>query len=282
MDTFLWPFLQELQKLALGVTAFDILSLQNFILRAFLILIFGDIPAIAMLMRMKGHNGISPCRACPIIATPLRRGPRVTYYVVSTFGDNAKWRTLRDHQTMMQQAEEVEDAPTKEQAGILAKNYGIKGKSILFTIDSIRFPTSFPYDIMHLVWEGIIWALIQLWTGDFKGIDEGIEEYQIDPRQWKKIGSETAGSAKTIPSSFGPHLPNIANSLSNISADMRSFWVLFVGPVVLQNLFWHQKYFNHFIKLVSLINICLQWKISQGEIDELEEGFEAWVKGYQE
>ena len=59
MDTFLWPFLQELRKLALGVTAFDILSHQSFILRAFLILIFGDIPAIAMLMRMKGHNGVT-------------------------------------------------------------------------------------------------------------------------------------------------------------------------------------------------------------------------------
>ena len=282
MDTFLWPFLQELWKLALGVTAFDILSSQSFILRAFLILIFGDIPAIAMLMRMKGHNGISPCRACPIIATPLRRGNRATYYVVSTFGDNAEWQTLRNHQAMVQQAEEVENAPTKKQAEILAKNYGIKGKSILLSIDSIRFPSSFPYDIMHLVWEGIVWTLIQLWTGDFKGIDEGKEEYQIDPKEWKKIGSETAASAKTIPSSFGPHLPNIADSLSNISADMRSFWVLFIGPVVLQNRFQHAKYFKHFINLVSLINICLQRKISQEEIDELERGFEAWVKGYQE
>ena len=182
----------------------------------------------------------------------------------------------------MQQAEEVEDAPTKEQAGILAKTYGIKGKSILSDIGSIHFPSSFPYDFMHLVWEGIIKSLIQLWTGDFKGIDEGKEKYQIDPKQWKKIGSETAASAKTIPSSFGPHLPNIADSLSNISADMWSFWVLFVGPVVLQSHFHHPKYFRHFVTLVSLINMCLQRKISQEEIDKLEKGFESWVKGYQE
>ena len=281
MDTFLWPLLQELWKLAVGITAFDILSHQAFILRAFLILLFGDIPAIAMLMRMKGHNGISPCRACPIIATPLRRGNRVTYYAVSTFGDNAEWRTLRDHQTMMQQAKEVEDAPTKEQAGVLAKNYGIKGKSVLFDIGSIRFPLSFPYDIMHLIWEGVFPTLIKLWTGDFKGIDEGKEKYQIDPKQWKQIGSETAESSKTIPSSFGPHLPNIADSLSNISADMWSFWVSFIGPVVLQNRFRHSKYFKHFVRLVSLINTCLQRKIPQEEIDELESGFESWVEDYQ-
>lgn len=281
IDTFLWPFLQEIWKLASGVPAFDILSSQNFLLRAFLILIFGDIPAIAMLMRMKGHNGISPCRACPIIATPLRRGPRVTYYVVSTFGDIPEWQKLRNHPTMMQQAREVEDAPTKAQAEALAKKYGIKGKSILFNIDTIRFPSSFPFDFMHLVWEGVIKTLIQLWTGDFKGIGEGREEYQIDPKQWKQIGSETAASGKTIPSSFGPHLPNIADSLSNISADMWSFWVLFVGPVVLQNHFRHPKYFKHFVSLVSLINICLQRKISRDEIDRLEQGFGDWVEGYQ-
>lgn len=282
MDTFLWPFLQELWKLALGVTAFDVLSSQSFILRAFLILIFGDIPAIAMLMRMKGHNGISPCRLCPIIATPLRRGPRVTYYVVSTTGDNAEWRTLRNHPTMLQQAKEVEDAPTKEQAEALAKKYGIKGKSVLSDIDSIRFPSSLPYDFMHLVWEGVVKSLIQLWTGDFKGMDEGKEEYQIDPKQWKQIGSETAVSGKTIPSSFGPHLPDISHTLSNMSADMWSFWVLFVGPVVLRNRFHRPKYFKHFVTLVSLINICLQRKISREEIDKLERGFENWVRGYQE
>ena len=280
-NTFLWPLLQELWKLALGVTAFDILTCQNFILRAFLILIFGDIPAIAMLMLMKGHNGICPCRACPITATPLRRGNRVTYYAISTFGDDAAWRTPRDHQTMIQQAKEVEDAPTKEQAGILAKNYGIKGRSILSDIDSISFPSSFPYDFMHLVWEGIIKNLIQLWTGDFKGIDEGKEEYQINPDQWKQIGSETTESAKTIPSSFGPHLPNIADSLSNITADMWSFWCRFVGPVILQNRFRRPKYFKHFVDLISLINTCLQRTISSEEIDELEVGFERWVEGYQ-
>ena len=204
IDSFLWPFLQELRKLASGVTAFDVLSSQSFILRAFLILIFGDIPAIAMLMRMKGHNGISPCRACPVKATPLRRGTQVTYYVVSTFGDNPEWRTLRNHPTMIRQAKEVEDAPSKVRAEELAKTYGIKGRSVLSDIDSIRFPSSFPFDFMHLVWEGIIKTLIQLWTGAFKGIDEGKEEYQIDSKQWKQIGSETAASGKTIPSSFGP------------------------------------------------------------------------------
>lgn len=66
-DSYLWPLLKELYKLSLGVRAFDILSGRLFLLRAYLILVFGDIPAVSMLMRMKGHNGISPCRMCEVI-----------------------------------------------------------------------------------------------------------------------------------------------------------------------------------------------------------------------
>jgi hypothetical protein len=49
-DSFLWPLLCELRRLAFGVCAFDILSSKLFSLRAFLILVFGDIPAISMII----------------------------------------------------------------------------------------------------------------------------------------------------------------------------------------------------------------------------------------
>jgi hypothetical protein len=65
-DSFLWPFLQELIRLTHGVRSFGILDSAFFTLRAYLILVFGDIPAISMVMRMKGHNGASPCHMCEI------------------------------------------------------------------------------------------------------------------------------------------------------------------------------------------------------------------------
>src|ERR1700677_1847792 len=45
---------------------FDVISQALFLLHAYLILAFGDIPAMALIMRMKGKNGISPCRICNI------------------------------------------------------------------------------------------------------------------------------------------------------------------------------------------------------------------------
>src|ERR1700742_4076384 len=65
-DSFLWPFVQELLQLAIGVRAFDGISKLIFLLHVYLIVVFGDIPAILMAMRMKGQNGYSPCRMCGI------------------------------------------------------------------------------------------------------------------------------------------------------------------------------------------------------------------------
>jgi hypothetical protein len=61
MDSFLWSAVEELLKLALGVCAFDILQSELFALHAYVIISSGDIPAITMLMKIKGHNGFSPC-----------------------------------------------------------------------------------------------------------------------------------------------------------------------------------------------------------------------------
>ena len=50
MDSFLFPLYCELQELAKGVESLDLCSKEAFLLRAFLLLIFGDMPAIAKAM----------------------------------------------------------------------------------------------------------------------------------------------------------------------------------------------------------------------------------------
>jgi hypothetical protein len=67
IDLFLWILVMELLRLAAGVKAFDGSgSGQQFILHTYLILCTGDMPAVAMLMRMLGHNAILACRMCNI------------------------------------------------------------------------------------------------------------------------------------------------------------------------------------------------------------------------
>jgi hypothetical protein len=80
-DSFLWPLVQELLQLEIGVSAFDALLKAVFSLHTYVILIFGDIPAISMIMRMKGHNAILPCRMCEIQGIRIPSSPVTIHYV---------------------------------------------------------------------------------------------------------------------------------------------------------------------------------------------------------
>lgn len=296
MDSFLWPLVMELNQLQLGVRAYDALAQQLFMLCAFLILVFGDIPAVAMLMCMKGHNGFSPCRMCKItgvgvpgsrghtLYVPLDRarhpGVRKSPSIIHTYDPCDL--PFRSEEEMLQQGKEVMLAPNQTEAERLSRKYGIKAVPVLSNLKSLSFPLSFPYDFMHLLWENCVDNLILMWTGNFKGLDEGIEQYELDSKVWEAIGAATAASGSAIPSAFGARPPNFVKQKSACSAETWSFWTLFLGPVLLRKKFRKRKYYTHFVDLVTLINLCLQFEITDDEVDILRTGFAKWVKDYEE
>jgi Transposase family tnp2 len=65
-DSFIYPLVQELLELVVGVSTYDALSHSLFALHAYVIAGFGDIPTVSMLIHMKGHNSLCPCRMCEI------------------------------------------------------------------------------------------------------------------------------------------------------------------------------------------------------------------------
>ncbi|OJT08402.1 hypothetical protein TRAPUB_690 [Trametes pubescens] len=295
-NSFLWPFIQEMLRLAVGIHTYDVLSDEFFALRAYLILVFGDIPAISMVMRMKGHNGSTPCRMCEIhsIRPPDTRAP-ASYVPLDrschphVANDPLAIRTydpanlpLRSHTTFLEQAREVQYATTKVESERLAKQYGIKGTSALSVLSSLTFPDSFPYDFMHLLWENVVKNLMSFWTGTYKGLDQGIGSYQLPSAIWEEIGAASAASGDSIPYVFGPRPPNVASDKTKWTADTRSFWILYVAPVLLQGRFVQNKYYDHFIDLVKLLHTCLQFEITDNELDLVKQGFIKWVKKYED
>ncbi|KAJ3489496.1 hypothetical protein NLI96_g2091 [Meripilus lineatus] len=294
-DSFLWPLVEEFLRLAVGVHTWDAYTDTFFQLCAFIILVFGDIPAISLLMRMKGHNGISPCRFCSIRGVRIPDDHRATTYYVpldrSRHPDAQDSSTprvydpsnlpMRTHSQFLSQAREVQSAPTLTEENRLAQIYGIKGVPILSYLSSLSFPHSFPYDFMHLIWENVVKNLILLWTGNFKNLDEGNEDYALSPNVWKAIGEACNASGSSIPSAYGPRPFNVALDKVSWTADSRSFWFLFLAPVVLNQRFRRQRYYNHFVKLVSLINICLQFEITLEEVSQLRKGLIEWVQEFE-
>jgi len=152
--------------------------------------------------------------------------------------------------TLMAQAEEVQNATTNTDATNLAKLYGIKVYPTSHLLPSLNFPKSFPYDFMHLIWENLIKNLVLHWTGEFKGLGAGKESYAV----WNAIGEATGKSGSTIPSAFGSRVPNVATHQSQMSAEMWSFWTLYLGPVLLRRQFQRPKHYTHLCDLFG----CLQ------------------------
>jgi hypothetical protein len=58
--------------------------------------------------------------------------------------------------------------------------------------------------------------------------------------------------------------------------------MLYIGPVLLARKFEKRIYYDHFVELVKLVNICLQFEISRDEISSLRVGFKNWVEKYEE
>ena len=182
---------------------------------------------------------------------------------------------------IMAVAKQVDEARTQTAANQIAKETGIKGTPLLSTLDSVAFPQSFPLEIMHVIMENTVPGLVALWTTDYKGLGEGKESYRIDSNTWKVIGAECSAAGSTIPSVYSPQIPDVSKKGSYLSADMWSFWTLYLAPVLLQGCFKKPKYYTHFVDLAYLFCLCLQFEISETEVEELKAGFKKWVEDYQ-
>jgi len=113
----------------------------------------------------------------------------------------------------MKQAHNIEMASNNATHEWLAEEHGIKGILVLSSISSISFPSSFPFDFMHLIWENLIPNLIEFWTGKFKDLDHQGEGYFIEPHIWTAIKAATAACRATILATFGAPVPNCYDSI---------------------------------------------------------------------
>ncbi|THU76673.1 hypothetical protein K435DRAFT_824523 [Dendrothele bispora CBS 962.96] len=137
---------------------------------------------------------------------------------------------------------------------------------------------------MHLIYENVLMVLIMLWTGTFKGLDQGTGSYELNPTVWEGIGAATAACGDYIPSAFGQRPPNVATDAGKkaTTADSWSFWLLYLGPILLYNRFTRRVYYDHFVEFVKLIKLCLEFEIKYSQIDVLRQGFKDWVLKFEE
>lgn len=278
---------EELLELASGTTAVDVLTEKLFILRAHLLAVFGDIPAITKILEFIGHNGRYPCRFCLMMAIQgLTAGGGFHLYCPLDRLDppiyDALKLPLRTHKDTLNRGLRILNAPTDTARSKLATDSGIKGVSSLARLPSVNLPASFPIDIMHMVYINLIPHLVHLWTGNFNGLDAGAESYIIPPKLWESLGETIEGSGSTIPSSFGSRAPNLAlPSHGYATAESWSIFATYLAPSLLRRRFRNPKYYRHFVQLIGLLNICTSYDIPRSELPKLRKGFAKWIKDYE-
>ena len=284
VNSFLIPLYDELAQLSEGVDGtLDVIACEFFVLRAYLILLFGDILAISKLLMMKGHNGYCPCRWCEIKGM-RNPGEKMNYVPLHREeGTSYDPHTLRyrHHHRFIKQAKRVIAAETVTEADRLSRKYGIKGLPGLFLLGSVKFPISFPFDFMHLIFKNLVPNLIRHYTGDFKGLDAGTESYELPKSVWDAIGDAAARSGDTIPSDFGARMPNIYTERSSMTAETWSIWITYLGPILLRNRFSKPVYYEHFVKLSRLVRLCMSYEMRRSDIEVVRNGFIEWVREYE-
>jgi hypothetical protein len=285
LSSFLWPLIEELLELAAGTPCIDTRNGVIFALRAHLIAIFGDIPAITKFLEFIGHNGRYPCRFCLMLAIQgLTAGGGTHLYCPLHRSDGPSVDPLnlpiRTHQDSIRTGIEVLKAPSENARSNLATESGIKGVSLLARLPSVSIPASFPIDIMHLVWINLIPQLVQLWTGDFKKLDNGTENYMFHPTVWMSLGKKVRDSGATIPASFGCRIPDISGP-GNVTAEAWSIFATQLAPSLLRQRFRKTTYYTHFVRLILLLEKCTSFSMPRSEIAVLRAGFAQWVQEYE-
>ena len=57
-----------------------------------------------------------------------------------------------------------------------------------------------------------------------------------------------------------------------MTAETHSIWMVYLAPTLLNGQFINEQYYKHFIQLVQLLTLCLEFKITQEKINDLERG----------
>ncbi|QRV84668.1 Transposase family tnp2 [Ceratobasidium sp. AG-Ba] len=257
LDTFLAPFIQELEELARGVPAYDGENDRPFCLRGYLLVCFGDMPAVAKLMCMKGHNGKYPCRACHIV------GIRAT-----KSSDPDKLSTTH-YTPLARPFARPDEGPT---------NY-----------DPLDLPSATISSLFKMLsmsgtpkaLDNKLGVLPGLVSAKKKTFGTGKEDYVLHESVWAAVGRACASSGDTIPAKFGCRVPNLHDKRHESTAESMLLFATMIAPGLLRNRFKDEAYYQHFILLVRLINKCCSHSVTQEDVDYIRRGFARWVETYE-
>lgn len=177
-----------------------------------------DAPARAFIKGTKSHTGYSGCDKCVQAGAYVKH--RMTFPEVSS-----PLRTDQSFKMMCDEDHHVTKSPLMD-AGI-------------------GMVSCFPHDYMHLVCLGVVRRLLDLWTAS------GPLRCRLSSHQMELISSELVSLRNVIPMDFARKPRALSERLRWKATELRQF-LLYTGPVVLQNVLSAAVYNNFMLLSVSI------------------------------
>nr|GAT42540.1 predicted protein [Mycena chlorophos] len=189
---------------------------------------------------------------------------------------------MRTHDEFIIDALSFDSAPSDAEAERRAKATGINGLPVLATLSSISFPESFGHDLMHLIPENVVKNMLDLYTGNYKGLDTGKEDYELTPDAVSSIGAACVAASDSTPAAFRARVPNLDTQRHYYTAESYTLFTTLLAPVLFRNRFSKAKYYDHFIELVGIFTDCLKLSIDRDYVDvTLRRRIVDWVQKYE-
>lgn len=268
LDSFLSPLVAEMLSLKEGIPAVDGSYNEPFTLRAHIVLVSGDTPAISKMMKMTGHNGRQPCRFCKIEGV-WSESSRHYYFPHTNF-------TMHRRENMRREILRVITSGNLN----LRTATGISGLPILLQLDhSIDFPKSFGQDPMHLL-TNVAKFMWMLWSGLGKHIDTGnAEPYELSESTLMAIGEEMEVCRSFLPSALCQTPRNIHKYWRSFKAkEWEAFILYFSLPLLNGRL--PSYAIQHWALFVDGVRLLYRRRLDDSEILAMQKYFERWLVGF--
>jgi len=284
LNSFIFPFYQECKRGAIGIPTFNSITHQLFNLRFYLLFIEADLVALMKCGCWRGPGAICGCPKCPVPGVHVAGSP--TYYYPHQVSEEIGSLTdellanLKNHDFYLQAYEEVDLAHTDRERSRIQQRKGINGVPILSLLPSVDLGRSFPFGLMHQLFENACPNMVRHWKGIFKDLPTDEDPYVIDKDIWRKIGIEGMQSSRTTPSQTVRLMPNIAESQSKFTAEAWGFWMTWLAPYLLEDRLPDEHY-KHLLLLSKIIKSATRLEITEQQIDELEDDLKTWHAEYE-